>query len=114
MRLGYDVDPIVILGVNMRGVSLDSTQMVLLLDRLLAVTRAQPNVANAAREASVPMWNVEILNLYADGIDSIMTLGLFTMNAVSPDYFGTLGTRIVRGRGISAEDRDGARLARWS
>ena len=79
-----------------------------LLDRLLAVTKAQPNVANAAREASVPLWNVEILNLYAEGIDSIMTLGLFTMNAVSPDYFATLGTRIIRGRGISAEDGAGA------
>ena len=108
VRLGYDVDPVVILSVNWRGAALDSGQKAIVLDRLLAATKAQPSVVSAAREASVPLWNVEILNLYIEGIDSVMTLGLFTDNAVSPDYFATLGTRIVRGRGISAEDRAGA------
>jgi ABC-type antimicrobial peptide transport system permease subunit len=31
-------------------------------------------------------------------------LGEFDLNAVSPDYFATLGTRIIRGRGIEARD----------
>ena len=31
-----------------------------------------------------------------------------TLQAVSPDFFATMGTRILRGRGITAEDRRGA------
>lgn len=37
-------------------------------------------------------------------------LGDFTTNAVSPEYFETVGTRIVRGRAISDADREGAPL----
>src|SRR5438552_1422548 len=38
------------------------------------------------------------------GIDSVSRLGDFDLNAVSPDYFATMGTRILRGRGVSAQD----------
>ena len=37
-------------------------------------------------------------------------LGQFNLNAVSPDYFATMGTRIVRGRGFT--DADGAAAPR--
>jgi putative ABC transport system permease protein len=107
-RLGYDVDPVLIVSVNMRGVVLDSGRKALLLDRLRAAAQTQPGVENAARESSLPLWNVMILNLHVEGIDSVMNLGPFTLNAVSPEYFTTLGTRIVRGRGLTAEDRVGA------
>jgi hypothetical protein len=39
----------------------------------------------------------------------VRKLGRFHFNAVSADYFATLGTRIVRGRGIQLDDRDGVR-----
>ena len=38
------------------------------------------------------------------GIDTVGRLGQFDLNAVSPEYFATMGTRIVRGRGITASD----------
>jgi hypothetical protein len=44
------------------------------------------------------------------GIDSVGKLGEFDFNSVSPDYFVTMGTRIVRGRGFTPGDRDGAQL----
>ncbi len=31
-------------------------------------------------------------------------LGQFDLNSVSPDYFSTVGTRIIRGRGVTAAD----------
>src|ERR1019366_6895955 len=46
--------------------------------------------------------------LYVPGIDSVQKLGLFNLNEVSPEYFATLGTRIVRGRGINSGDHEGA------
>ena len=111
VRLGYDVDPMLLIDLNMRGVTVDSSQKTLLLDRLLATAKAQPGVENAAREASFPFWALSFLRLYVDGIDSVTTLGRFEMNAVSPEYFTTVGTRIIRGRGISAQDRVGAPAA---
>jgi hypothetical protein len=43
------------------------------------------------------------------GIDSASALGEFDFNTVSAGYFATMGTRILRGRGIDAGDRDGGR-----
>jgi predicted permease len=42
------------------------------------------------------------------GIDTVEKLGQFDLNAVTPDYFATMGTRILRGRGITEQDVPGA------
>src|SRR5690606_25597948 len=41
------------------------------------------------------------------GIDSISTLGRFTFQVVSAGYFDVSGTRIVRGRAFTGDDRAG-------
>jgi predicted permease len=46
-------------------------------------------------------------DLFVPGIDSVERLGDFVTNAVTPDYFATMGTRVVRGRGITDTDRQG-------
>jgi len=51
------------------------------------------------------------MGLFVQGIDSVSRLGQFDLNAVSPEYFATMGTRIVRGRGISDQDVANAPLA---
>ena len=40
----------------------------------------------------------------SQGIDTVSRLGQFELNAVSPDYFAVMGTRILRGRGFTAQD----------
>jgi ABC-type antimicrobial peptide transport system permease subunit len=47
------------------------------------------------------MWSV---GLFVQGIDTVSRLGQFDLNAVSSEYFQALGTRILRGRGISDQD----------
>jgi predicted permease len=47
-------------------------------------------------------WQV---GLFVPGIDSVSKLGNFSLQAGSPEFFQTMGTRIVRGRGLTAEDR---------
>jgi len=108
MRMGYDVDPILLLTTNMRGVQLDSSQKELLLQKLLAAARTIPEVENASLQTSVPFWNSWSMGLYVAGIDSVNKLGQFNLNGVSPEYFATLGTRIIRGRGIGVQDAAGA------
>ena len=48
------------------------------------------------------------MGLFVAGIDTVSRLGQFDLNAVSPEYFATIGTRILRGRGITTEDTPNA------
>jgi predicted permease len=56
----------------------------------------------------MPFWSSWSTDLHVAGIDSVQRLGEFYLNAVSPDYFATMGTRVLRGRGITNEDVAGA------
>jgi predicted permease len=104
MPLGYDVDPVLLVDLNMRGVQLDSAHKVALRRELLETAQAIPGVEHASRQLTVPFWSTWNMGLHVAGIDSVSRLGEFDLNAVTPEYFATLGTRILRGRGIGAED----------
>ena len=56
----------------------------------------------------MPFWSSWNTDLHVAGIDSTERLGEFELNAVSGDYFATMGTRLVRGRSISDQDLAGA------
>src|SRR6185437_12693156 len=58
----------------------------------------------AALSASTPFWSFWSTSLFVQGIDTVGKLGSFFINAVSPDYFATYGTRLVRGRAFTAQD----------
>jgi predicted permease len=105
VRLGYDVDPVLLVNLNMRGESLDSAATVGLLQRLEQTARATPGVQQVSRQVAVPFWSTWSVGLYVQGIDTVSRLGQFNLNAVSPDYFATMGTRILRGRNFTDADR---------
>ncbi len=106
--LGYDADRVLLVELNGRGESLDSARMVALRHELLATAQAIPGVERAALQLTTPFWSSWDVPLFVAGIDSVSRLGEFDLNAVSPDYFAAMGTRIVRGRGIGAEDSHNA------
>jgi hypothetical protein len=54
---------------------------------------------------SIPFWSTEGRTVRVAGIDSVRRLGRFGLQGGSPEFFATLGTRIIRGRGISPLDR---------
>jgi predicted permease len=111
MRLGYDVDPVLIVSPNFRGLRLPAEQRAELARRLVAAATAMPEVEAAARGISIPFWSIESAGFYVPGIDSVRKLGHFTAQMASSDYFRTMGTRIIRGRGITDADRaDGQRV----
>ena len=109
-RLGYDVEPVVYAIANSRGERLDSAQVVALNDRMLAAAQALPGVRFATQSASVPFWSNEGRGLFLPGRGQVEGLGHFILQGASPDYFRTLGTRILRGRAFDATDRLGAPL----
>src|SRR5205807_9185513 len=106
--LGYDVDPVLLVDLNLRGMQLDSARNVALRRELLETARAIPGVEHASRQLTVPFWITWDLDLHVAGIDSVHRLGDFELNAVTPEHFATLGTRILRGRGIEAQDGEHA------
>ena len=110
IRLGFDADPVVVVDLNMRGVQLDSVQQVDLRRRLLERATTTPNVQSATLQVGIPFWSTWSIGLYVSGIDTVSRLGRFDISAVSPDYFTTMGTRILRGRGILPTDLEHSQL----
>jgi putative ABC transport system permease protein len=104
-RLGYDVEPVLYAVANPRGERLTPAERTALAERMLAVAQATPGVSRAALTISVPFWSNEESDLYVPGVDSVGKLGRFLLQAASTDYFATMGTRILRGRGFEPADR---------
>ncbi len=104
VRLGYEPRHVAKVDLNMRGVQLDSAERVALLDRLRTAAAGIPGVTDVARQLTTPFWTMRNTDLHVEGIDSVSKLGEFDLNAVSPEYFATMGTRILRGRGIQRTD----------
>src|SRR5678816_4831627 len=66
-----------------------------------------PGVENASMQATVPFWSSWSTGLYVQGIDTVSRLGQFDLQTVSPEFFRTFGTRIIRGRGVTDADQTG-------
>jgi predicted permease len=105
-RLGYEPRPVLYVDIAMADVRLDRARAVELRQRLLAPATRLPSVEHAALEYGLPLEGRVGNTLHAPGIDSLARMRMpdFYYNAVSPDYFETMGTRILRGRAIGAED----------
>ena len=110
VRLGFDADSVLLVTRNMREVRLDSAATVALRLRLLESVQQLPGVSYASLQESTPFAGESSWRLFVPGIDSVPKLGVFNVNMVSADYFRTMGTRILHGRGI--ETTDGERAPR--
>jgi predicted permease len=108
MRMGYDADRALIVFRNLRGMRLDSARLVAQRRELLQSAQSIPGVAHAAWMHSVPLASTSATALFVLGIDSVNHLGSFTYQLTTPDYFSAMGTRLLRGRTFTSDDRDGA------
>jgi predicted permease len=108
--LGYDVERVLYVRWESRGLELDSARHWALRRGVMDGALAIPGVERAAWVGGVPFQRgTSIMNgLLVQGIDSVARLGRFTFQMASDDYFATVGTRILRGRGFTAADGPGA------
>jgi putative ABC transport system permease protein len=104
MRLGYDVDPIIVVNESYRGTALTNGDGEALDARLLEEAGRIPGVVSASLAEAVPFWSNDEVSLFVEGIDSVARIGRFLQQAGSPGYFRTAGTRILRGRSFDATD----------
>jgi predicted permease len=103
-RLGWNPEPVLVVVPNYRGVVLDSAVAAATRRALLDAARALPGVASVTRVNGLPFATSYRL-LFVEGIDSVERLGRFNFQATTPEYFDVAGTRIVRGRGFTADER---------
>jgi putative ABC transport system permease protein len=109
--LGWDPDPVLIATPNYRGLALDTAAATALRNRLLETARAIPGVIHAARVNGLP-FATSTWPLAVPGADSSQLAHRFNYQATTSDYFNTVGTRILRGRGFTSQDRgEAARVA---
>jgi predicted permease len=108
MHLGYDADRVLWVGRVMRDVKLSTAEAIALNARVLDEARALPDVEAASEAESIPFYSHESRRLLVEGIDSVSKLGRFQLQLGSADYFKTVGTRILAGRGFTRDDRRGA------
>ena len=106
VRLGFEADSVLLVELHMRDIKVDSAAMVALRLRLLQSTKEVPGVSHATLQESVPFAGMSSWPIFVTGIDSVSAFGEFDFNTVSSDYFATMGTRIVRGRGFENTDRE--------
>jgi predicted permease len=113
MRLGYDVDPVLYVRPAWEGAKLSDAARVELSRRLLDDARTIPSVSSAALGETLPFSITLSEDLFKVTHDSVLNWPKgagFTLQSASPEYFHTVGTRVIRGRSITDADRAGAPL----
>lgn len=111
VRIGFDADSVLVVELKIRGAAADSARAVELRQRLLAAATTVPGIRHATFQLSTPFNGMWGLPLFVPGVDSLEKFGDFELNGVSPEYFSTMGTRILRGRAIDRTDVAGASRA---
>ena len=104
--LGMDPARVLVATMNLRGAGFATTDRQSLFESMVQRVARIPGVADAALGAVLPFSSSYAVLLEIPGVDSIPFVkdGGPYVNAVTPEYFRTLGTRILRGRGFTAMD----------
>jgi len=108
MRMGYDADRVLHVTRVIRGPWPGEEAVKALRETLLTTARSLPGVESVAWVSSAPFISTSNTDLFVEGIESTRALGAFTYQATTADYFKTMGTRILRGRGLTDDDRKDA------
>jgi predicted permease len=112
LDLGLDVSHLLVATVSLPPADVDASVSDAIYLRMLERVRTYPGIAAAAASVGTPFGWSHATDVRASGRDSIPQVkdGGPYFFAVTPDYFRTLGIRILSGRGFT--DGDGPRSGR--
>jgi len=102
--VGFDAARVLLVDLNLKDVDTEAR------DDLYRQARDRvsrlPVVESASVGNTAPFWSSMSTDLHVPGLDSIpmSSDGGPYVNGVTPDFFATMGTRIVRGRGFLESD----------
>jgi len=114
MPLGMEPERVLSVSARTSGLRITSEERKRLYTRLHEAALAAPGVESAALSVGLPfatVWSEEVAVPGRDSVPLTRSGGPY-FNAVTSEFFTTLGMRILRGRGLTAADRaSSARVA---
>ncbi len=108
LPMGYEPERVLLVNRILRGQVFQDSTAAQMRRLLMETARGIPGVESVAWMSSAPFVSTSNTDLFVPGVDSVAQLGTFTFQATTPDYFRTMGTRILRGRGLADADQRGA------
>ncbi|MGH7616507.1 MAG: ADOP family duplicated permease [Gemmatimonadaceae bacterium] len=107
LPLGLEPDRVLVTTLSTQGTSYTSRDIAQMYSRLLDAAQGAPEVSSAALASSLPFYTSWAVRVRIPGRDSIPRVsdGGPYINEVTPDYFKTVGTRVLRGRGFTTSDQ---------
>ena len=110
LDLGFERDPVVVVSVGARQLALEPADRAPFFERVREAVQGVPGAASSALSAVTPVsgstW--QFLVEIPGGPDLPERERGVHVNLVSPDFFKTMGTRVIGGRDFTAADRRGA------
>lgn len=113
LPLGFEPDHLIAANADFQALGYRKADIDLLYRRIQTQVKRLPGIANAALAIGSPFRVSMAIPLDVPGVpDSMLTgqMGAAYFQAVSPEYFATLGTRVLRGRAFLDSDVRGAPL----
>jgi predicted permease len=107
LPLGLEPDRVLVVKLRTSGMRIGESDVDALYTRLLDAARSAPGVESAAIAGGLPFSTLWAEAVKVPGRDSVPLTrdGGPYFNAVSSDYFRTMGIRVLRGRGFTEADR---------
>jgi putative ABC transport system permease protein len=107
--IGYDARNVLIADADLGLAGYDRPAAIAFFDQALARLRVLPGIERAGLGINAPFWTMNSTRFRLSDRDSTPRhpQGGPYYNGVTPDYFATLGMRLVRGRGFTAADQPG-------
>ncbi len=114
LDLGFDRDPVLVVDVDAQGSASEPSQRGALFERVVEAARGVPGVAQSALSDITPVSG-SVTDFGVDveqGPPLAFPHNVSFVNALSPGWFATYGTRITEGRDFDGRDRaDAPRVA---
>jgi predicted permease len=112
VELGFAAERVLTVGLDLTGAGYSTEESMALYGQLYQRMSRVPGVEQASLAFTEPFATTINYTISIPGRDSVSlpASGPPDMNAVTPEFFATMGTRVVAGRGFRAQDRRGAPL----
>jgi predicted permease len=110
LRLGFDADHLIVAGGDLGALGYKTPDINAIYERIRERVARLPGVAGASLSIGSPFGTPSMFRVAVPGVDTLpytSTGGLFVAG-VTPDYFRTMGTIVLRGRVFTDADNAGA------
>ncbi|MGH7465640.1 MAG: ABC transporter permease, partial [Longimicrobiales bacterium] len=106
--LGYEPERVAAFSWHSAGADWSRERTFALYDAALERVQPLPQVEAATLTMTQPMWGRLYGYIRVPGLDSIPTTRDIIYSAVTPDYFRTVGARLLEGRAFTTRDVQGS------